>query len=51
VRTETWVKRLNKIAREIHEQERSMHPSAWREATASDVDRYIELARREPPHV
>lgn len=42
--TEEWVRRLNKLAREMAVWENSLHPSAWAEQNAELIRKWKELA-------
>lgn len=41
---ETWVRRINQLARSLDEAAAAMHPSAWPETLRDDIERFKRLA-------
>lgn len=41
-----WVRRLNKLAAEMHSVENGTHPSAWSEMNADLMAEWLEVAKR-----
>lgn len=43
MKTEDWVRRLNKLGRELDASAASMHPSAWPEALKRDREKWKKV--------
>ena len=44
--TDEWVRRVNALARELDASAAALHPSAWHEALAPDLERFRRLCGR-----
>lgn len=46
--TNEWVRKLNKLGREIDEWAASIHPSAWDEELKAEMEKWRKLAKYQP---